>query len=529
MTADAGPGRRPGGAVSGEQLAADLRSLGLRRGQDLLIHCSLKEIGPVEGGPATVLDALLDVAGPEATLVVPAQTTLNSLTSRDFHAAVAGLDEDERARYVANMPGFDPARTPSQGMGVFAEHLRTRPSAVRSRHPQASFAALGPRARACMSVHDLDCHLGERSPVAWLYGADAAILLLGVKYDACTAFHLAEYRLPWRPAVQVYQCFTAGEGGRVKHEFTAPVPDDSDFTQLGAALEAMTSAVNRGRVGWGSGRMVPVRVAVDFGVGWLTDHRRHSRPSSPLSAYLSIFAAFAYHGPSTGGAVRGLEGWGMTDTSDMNSGYLAQTPVGVFTIEIATPGGSSADWRPFPAQELPLAEYARQIVERFDFKAEVIELTADHDPDTGRPGIIVIDPRFTTIPDGRAALEASVARLPEWILPMIVVDRPDDAQAQDLANQVRDILFAAGALRARSAPRGARSVSSFRAFSHLVRDLVFEAEKQYIACRSRQKYGPAVPSPPSSGQSGPPPPSRPAGPDRFASAQDRLGETPDAR
>jgi aminoglycoside N3'-acetyltransferase len=55
------------------------------------------------------------------------------------------------------------------------------------------------------------CHLGERSPLGWLYAADAAILLLGVGYDACTAFHLAEYRRPsTRP--QKYHCFVADGG-----------------------------------------------------------------------------------------------------------------------------------------------------------------------------------------------------------------------------------------------------------------------------------------------------------------------------
>lgn len=301
MTGEAAQGRTAGAPVSRERLAADLRSLGLRPGQDLLIHSSLRRIGPIEGGAATLLDALLDVAGPRATLVVPAQTTLNSLTSRDFHAAVAGLDDHERARYIAAMPGFDPARTPSQAMGAFAEHLRLRPSAMRSRHPQASFAAIGPRARACTSVHDLDCHVGERSPVGWLYAADAAVLLLGVSFAACTAFHLAEYRLPWPPPVQVFHCFTAGEGGRFEHEFTAPALDDSDFARLGAALEAATSAdVHQGRVGSGSGRLVPVRTAVDFAVSWLADHRGKSRPRKPLSD-CPCWQPLPTMGPRTGG------------------------------------------------------------------------------------------------------------------------------------------------------------------------------------------------------------------------------------
>jgi aminoglycoside 3-N-acetyltransferase len=269
------------------RLAADLRRLGLRRDQDLLVHCSLGRIGPVEGGAATLLAALRDVAGPWVTVVVPTQTAQNSLTSRDFRAAVAGLDADQRARYVAGMPGFEPTRTPSYRMGFLAEYLRTRPSAVRSRHPQTSFAALGPRARACTAVHDLACHLGKRSPLGWLYDADAALLLLGVGYGACTAFHLAEYHLPWHPPTQTYHCFTSEGGQRIMHEFTAVALDDSDFEALGAALEAATPAVvSRGQVGAGIGRMMPVRAAVDFSVGWMAVHRRSSHPGQSLSPCL---------------------------------------------------------------------------------------------------------------------------------------------------------------------------------------------------------------------------------------------------
>ena len=256
---------------------ADLRSLGLCWGQDLLIHCSLRKVGPVDGGAATLLAAIRAVAGPEATLVVPAETSLNSLTSRKFREATAEFDAEKLAAYVAAMPGFDPASTPSDGMGAFAEHVRTRPAARRSSHPQVSFAALGPRSGDFTSVHDLNCHLGERSPLRWLYNADAAILLLGVGYAACTAFHLAEYRLPWRRP-QTYSCFIAEGGQRVKREFTGIVLDDSVFDLLGQTMESDASlgrapGLRLGRVGSASARLVPVRTAVDFAVSWLADRR----------------------------------------------------------------------------------------------------------------------------------------------------------------------------------------------------------------------------------------------------------------
>jgi aminoglycoside 3-N-acetyltransferase len=276
--------RPPGSApIGGGQLAAEFGSLGLRPGQDLLIHCSLRRIGPIDGGAATLLDALRAVSGPEATFVVPTQTTLNSLTSSAFLAATIGLDTRERARYIAAMPGFDPAVTPSTGMGAFAEHLRTRSAAIRSGHPQVSFAAIGPRAGASMAIHDLDCHLGERSPLGWLYAAGAGIVLLGVGYSVCTAFHLAEYRLPGIPR-KSYLCYTCEGDERVEHEFTGLDLDDSDFARLGAAFESacrrdVPSAVRRGKVGGAVCRLISLRAAVDFACSWMAGRRNHALQS----------------------------------------------------------------------------------------------------------------------------------------------------------------------------------------------------------------------------------------------------------
>jgi aminoglycoside 3-N-acetyltransferase len=264
--------------ASHDQLVADLRSLGLRPGQDLLIHCSMRRVGPLGGGATTLLNAIQDVVGPASTLVVPTQTAWNSLSSRAFHAATAGLDPEGCARFIAAMPGFDPANTPAFGMGAFAEYVRTRPAARRSAHPQTSFAALGPAAAAAMAVHDLDCHLGERSPLRWLYDADAAILLIGVGYAACTAFHLAEYRLSRRAPLRRYHCFTDSGGARTAHQFDDIELFDRDFELIGTALDAATwpdanVAPRHGPVAMAACIQLPMHTAVDFARSWMEDCR----------------------------------------------------------------------------------------------------------------------------------------------------------------------------------------------------------------------------------------------------------------
>ncbi|MBB2940791.1 aminoglycoside 3-N-acetyltransferase [Actinoplanes lutulentus] len=253
-------------------LVADLTALGVGEGGALLVHCSMRRIGWVDGGPATLLAALREVTGPTGTIVVPAQTPNNSLTSPVHRTATAGMSNAARARYVAGMPGFQPDSTPSYGVGSFAEHIRSHPGALRSRHPQTSFAALGPDAAAIVRDHDLRSHLGERSPLGALYQGGASILLLGVGMEKCTALHLAEYRLPQPAKVMEYSCFVTENGQRRMERFEALKLDDSDFGEAGRDLLRQPWATT-GRVGGAAAHLIPLAPAVDQAEEWFTTNR----------------------------------------------------------------------------------------------------------------------------------------------------------------------------------------------------------------------------------------------------------------
>jgi FxsC-like protein len=186
------------------------------------------------------------------------------------------------------------------------------------------------------------------------------------------------------------------------------------------------------------------------------------------------------------------------DIDEMKSPFSPGSRLSVFAIETAAPttrtvaadhdprgyGESSAEWRPFPQQELPLAQYARQAAERFDFQAEVSGIKTAPDPRTRRPGIILIDPWFIADEHGRSALESAVDQLPRWVLPLLILDQPDDPRTRDLAGRVRKILSAAGALPTDSARQAAQGVSSLNEFVSIIPRLVAEAERQYLRYRS---------------------------------------------
>ena len=53
-------------------LVNDWLALGVRPGGVLLVHASLRSLGPVEGGPETVVQSLLEAISPHGTLLMPA-------------------------------------------------------------------------------------------------------------------------------------------------------------------------------------------------------------------------------------------------------------------------------------------------------------------------------------------------------------------------------------------------------------------------------------------------------------------------
>ncbi|MFF5441656.1 aminoglycoside N(3)-acetyltransferase [Streptomyces achromogenes] len=253
-----------GPLVTRDSLATGLRLLGVESGETLLVHSSLSSLGWVNGGAVAVVQGLLDALGPAGTLVVPTQTGDQSDPALWEDPPVPGEWWD---RIRATMPPYDPRVTPSRGVGVIPETVRTWPGALRSAHPQTSFAALGPRAREITEGHAPDCRLGEASPLAKLEKLGARVLLLGAGYGSCTAFHLAEYRIP-APRVEVGR--PAPGGG---WETVVEVSITSDrFDALGRDFERDRPVV-RGRVGGADARLFPVADAVAYAERWLETHR----------------------------------------------------------------------------------------------------------------------------------------------------------------------------------------------------------------------------------------------------------------
>jgi aminoglycoside 3-N-acetyltransferase len=249
----------------------------------VLVHASLRRVGQVEGGKGAVLSALKEAIGVDGTLVVPTFTSWNSATSRAYARYTHGMSPSEKSAYLANMPAFDAETTRSMECGWLTEQVRSHPGAVRSRHPQSSFAAFGPAAEWLMSDHDPSDHLGEKSPLAKLYESRAQILMIGVGFEKCTAFHLAEYRYIPSPPRIAYTCKITEAGGPEWWSYQDVVLDDRDFAACGQDMKRDVP-VAEGLVGRAESRCFPLTDAVDFAESWLRGNRCHVMASrEPVS------------------------------------------------------------------------------------------------------------------------------------------------------------------------------------------------------------------------------------------------------
>lgn len=161
-------------------LARDLSALGLRRGDVLFLHSSLKSLGFVDGGPPTLFEALQRVIGPEGTLVVPTYYLPGGTIYKTC----------QMADYV-----FDP-RVHGSNLGAVPEAFLKLPGVKRSIHPTHSVSAIGAQADYVTAAHHLAPSVfGKGSPWDRVHELNGKVLGLGVSMGPVTFYHLLEDRV----------------------------------------------------------------------------------------------------------------------------------------------------------------------------------------------------------------------------------------------------------------------------------------------------------------------------------------------
>ncbi|MFH1762062.1 MAG: AAC(3) family N-acetyltransferase [bacterium] len=164
--------------ITKTRIVQDLNRMGITEGAILAVHSSLKSIGQVEGGPGTVVEALMQAVGNTGTLLMP----VFSGTGKDI---------------------IDLRIDPST-VGAVTEAFRQFPGVIRSHNPTHSVAVAGKHAEELADCHLNTSQLGADSPFHRLAEMGGIILHLGTDFSSCSLVHVAEaiarvpyLSLPW--------------------------------------------------------------------------------------------------------------------------------------------------------------------------------------------------------------------------------------------------------------------------------------------------------------------------------------------
>ena len=125
--------------TTSEDIARDLRDLGISSGDLACLHVSLSALGFVPGGSRAVIEGVVEALD-GGTLMMPNYSGDLFDPAEWQHPPVPS---DWVELILEATPAYDPERTPTRGMGVVAEYFRSFPGVIRSAHPQSSFAARG--------------------------------------------------------------------------------------------------------------------------------------------------------------------------------------------------------------------------------------------------------------------------------------------------------------------------------------------------------------------------------------------------
>lgn len=260
---------------STDRLVTDLSSLGVAEGDVVMVHASLRAIGPVVGGAEGVIDALDGTVGPTGTILM----TLGARNDWDW---VNDRPEADRAALLADAEPFDPLATPSDpDVGVLAEVFRQQPGTVVSHNPEGRFGARGRLAGLLLADAPWHDYYGPSSPLERLVDAGGKVVRLGADLDTVTVLHHAEYLVPLEgkrrvrrhclvraddggPEVRAVECLDDSDG-IVDH------PGEDYFAQILRAY-LTTGRARVGRVGHAPSEVIDAADIVAFGVEWMAEH-----------------------------------------------------------------------------------------------------------------------------------------------------------------------------------------------------------------------------------------------------------------
>lgn len=248
-------------------LKRQLNELGIQKGNQIMVHSSLKSMGWIAGGAQAVVEALMETVTDSGTIVMPSQSADNS---DPVYWMEPPIPENWHADLRRNLPAYDPHLTGLRGMGKIAECFHRHPSTIRSPHPSHSFMAWGADAAEWMRDHPVEDSFGEGSPLEKMMKAEVKILFIGAGFDSCTALHYAEFAQDDRTTSPQGAAIMLN-GERVWQRFECVDMDSDRFPEIAKDFQG---DIRTGKLGQAEVKLVYMRPLVEFGIEWLQKNKK---------------------------------------------------------------------------------------------------------------------------------------------------------------------------------------------------------------------------------------------------------------
>ena len=251
--------------------------MGVQPADLLMLHASLRKVGPVAGGAEGVVSAVESALGPDGTVLMV-------LGAVDDHDWVNARAESDRPTLLADAEPFDYLVTPAlPDVGVLAEVLRTMPGTVVNDHPEGRFAARGRLARELLTDLPWDDYYGPGSALDRFVSAGGRVLRLGADPDTVTVLHHAEYlaEVPHKLRVRRFRKVASPAGPRIVvveclDDEDGIVPVDrqpaEDYFAIILREYLATGRAATGMVGGAAAELIDAADLVGFGAAWMTAH-----------------------------------------------------------------------------------------------------------------------------------------------------------------------------------------------------------------------------------------------------------------
>lgn len=163
-------------------IVEDLHSIGLKRGCIVNVKASMKSIGKMENGANTLIDALIEVVGPEGLIVT------------DSFIKGYAKNSDKYRKNISNQD------SPSYA-GALSNSMIDHPDSFRSHHPIQKFCMIGRDAESIACNHTKDSYaydilkiMAEKGGLNLKIGTDEKVPGVGTTHVAIGIFGIEQYR-----------------------------------------------------------------------------------------------------------------------------------------------------------------------------------------------------------------------------------------------------------------------------------------------------------------------------------------------